>query len=276
MASTSEMGMHEIDFPRPLPSGPRLADKVAVVTGGASGFGAAIASRFAREGARVVVADLAGPAGEALAAHLRSEGLQALACRVDVADGTSMQRLVEFATASFGGLDVFVNNAGIAQRYVPCHTVTEAEYDRLFDVNMKSLYWCAVKAVPVMAARGGVILSTTSISAIRPRPDIAWYCASKGAAVAATKALALELAPKRIRVNCLAPVAADTPLLAPARSSYGDEREQARLREGFAANIPLGRLCDVQDMASAALFLASDEAAFLTGVCLEVDGGRSI
>lgn len=265
-----------MSIPKPLPAGTRLADKVAIVTGGASGFGEAIASRFAREGARVVVADLAGPNGEALAARLRSQGLQAQACQTNVADGASMQRLVEFTLDAFGTLDVFVNNAGVAQRYVPCHTVAEDEYDRLFDVNMKSLYWCVVKAVPAMTARGGVILSTTSISALRPRPDIAWYCASKGAAVVATKALALELAPKRIRVNCLAPVAADTPLLAAALSSYGDEREQARVRQGFAANIPLGRLCDVQDMANAALFLASDEAGFLTGVCLEVDGGRSI
>ncbi|GMV45156.1 MAG: hypothetical protein AMXMBFR66_05540 [Pseudomonadota bacterium] len=268
--------MHEIPTSGALARGTRLADKIAVVTGGASGFGAAIAARFAREGARVVVADLAGPHAEALADQLRREGLQAMACPVDVADGASMQHLVEFTTQAFGGLDVFVNNAGVAQRYVPCHSVGEAEYDRLFDVNMKSLYWCAVKAVPLMATRGGVILSTTSVAAIRPRPDIAWYCASKGAAVVATKALALELAPKRIRVNCLAPVAAATPLLAAALSSYGDEREQSRMREGFAANIPLGRLCDVEDMASAALFLASDEAAFLTGVCLEVDGGRSI
>ncbi|MCM2250939.1 MAG: glucose 1-dehydrogenase [Ramlibacter sp.] len=260
----------------PVAASGRLAGKVAVVTGGASGFGEAIAARFAREGARVVVADLHGANAEAVAARLRAEGLAARACQVDVANGDTMQRLVEFTVDAFDQLDVFVNNAGIAQRYVPCDTVSEQEYDHLFDVNMKSLYWCAVKAVPAMRARGGVILCTASTSAIRPRPDIAWYCASKGAAIVAAKALALELAPQRIRVCCLSPVAANTPLLASALSAYGDEGEQARVRAAFAANIPLGRLCDVQDMANAALFLASDEASFLTGVCLEVDGGRCI
>lgn len=257
-------------------SAARMAGKVAVVTGGASGFGEAIATRFAREGARVVIADINPANGEALAARLRSDDREAIACQVNVADGPSMQRLVESTMDAFGQIDVFVNNAGVAQRYVPCDAVSEEEYDLLFDVNMKSLYWCAVKAVPLMKSRGGVILCTASTSAIRPRPDIAWYCASKGAAIVATKALALELAPHRIRVCCLSPVAANTPLLASALSAYGDESAQAKVRDEFASNIPLGRLCDVTDMANAALFLASDEASFLTGVCLEVDGGRCI
>jgi len=256
--------------------GGRLADKVAVVTGGASGFGEAIVTRFAREGARVVVADIKGAHAEALAAHLRSRQLLVLACQVDVTNGASMQRLVEFTIDSFGQLDVFVNNAGVAQRGVASCAVSEEEYDLLFDVNMKSLYWCAVKAVPAMCSRGGVILCTASTSAVRPRPDNTWYSASKGAAVAAAKALALELAPWRIRVCCLLPVAANTPLLASALSAHGDDNEQAKVRDGYAAQIPLGRLCEVQDMANAALFLASDEASFLTGLCLEVDGGRCI
>jgi len=254
----------------------RLAGKVAVVTGGASGFGEAIATRFVQEGARVVIADIEGANAEALAARLRSHRFPALACQVNVADGAAMQRLVEFAMDSFGQLDVFVNNAGVAQRGAASSAVSEEEYDLLFDVNMKSLYWCAVKAVPIMRPRGGVILCTASTSAIRPRPDNTWYSASKGAAVVATKALALELAPQRIRVCCLLPVAANTPLLASALNAYGDENEQAKVRDSYAAGIPLGRLCEVQDMANAALFLASDEASFLTGICLEVDGGRCI
>jgi NAD(P)-dependent dehydrogenase (short-subunit alcohol dehydrogenase family) len=254
----------------------RLAGKVAVVTGGASGFGAAIVTRFAQEGARVVAADIQDANAQALASRLRQQQLPVLACQVDVAAGASMQHLVEFTMDSFGQLDVFVNNAGVAQRGAASSAVSEEEYDLLFDVNVKSLYWCAVKAVPAMRSRGGVILCTASTSAVRPRPDNTWYSASKGAAVAAAKALALELAPQRIRVCCLLPVAANTPLLASALSAHGNEHEQAKAREGYAAQIPLGRLCEVQDMANAALFLASDEASFLTGVCLEVDGGRCI
>ncbi|MCC7166257.1 MAG: SDR family oxidoreductase [Rhodospirillales bacterium] len=257
---------------------PRLAGKVAIVTGAGSGFGAAIAQRFAREGARVVVADIDPTAADRVAAGIAGTGGQAVACAVDVAQGASVERLAGVTTQAFGRLDICVNNAGIAQRYGPILDVAEAEFDRLMAINVKSLFWCARTIAPVMAAGGGgVILNTSSASALRPRPGSAWYNTSKAAVNGATKSMALDLAPHRIRVCALCPVAADTPLFAEALSGLANtEADRARLRAQFEAGVPLGRLCKPEDMANAALFLASDEAAFLTGVCLEVDGGRTI
>jgi len=255
----------------------RFNSKVAVITGAGSGFGEAIAKKFAVEGSSVVVADIDFEKASLVATQIQESGLSATAIQVDVTQGMSMEELVRASISNYGKIDIFVNNAGVSQKYTPAYDLLEADFDRIFNVNMKSIYWSVVKAVPEMKRHGrGVLLNVTSVSALRPRSDTAWYCASKGAATTATKALALELAKDHIRVCALAPSAADTPLLAAALSSYGGPKEQAVVRQNFASGIPLGRLCTAADMANAALFLASDEADYITGVCLEVDGGRSI
>lgn len=254
----------------------RLHGKVAIVTGGASGFGEAMARLFALEGACVAVADRDAGGAARVADSITAAGGRALAVEVDVAHGPSVQTMVNATLGAFGQLDIYLNNAGMAQSNTPAGEVPEDEFDRLMAVNTKSLYWCAAKAVPHLRERGGVIISTASALALRPRPNMAWYCASKAALVTATKALALELARDKVRVCCLCPTAADTPLLANMLGTSGTAQDQARLKQGFAASIPMGRLCEPADVASAALFLACDDAAFITGVSLEVDGGRCI
>lgn len=255
----------------------RLAGKVAVVTGGGSGFGEAIASRFAREGASVVVADIDAERGAAVAAAISEDGHKAISAVTDVSSSHSVEELVALTVREYGGIDIFVNNAGVSQRFVPLNEVSEEEFDALFAVNVKSLYWCGRYVVPELRARGGgVILNTASASAIRPRPQCTWYSASKAAVVTSTRSMALELAQDRIRVCALCPIVADTPLMANALSSFGGRDAQVKSLEQMVQQVPLGRLCVPEDMANAALFLASDEAAFLTGVSLDVDGGRGI
>ena len=247
----------------------RLENKVAIVTGGASGFGYGIAERFAREGAKVVIADLDGDAAERAADAI---GGATLGVRVDVSDGEAVATLVEGAAARFGRIDVVVNNAGTTHRNRPMLEVDEATYDRIFAVNVKAIYHMARVVVPVFRAQGGgVMINTASTAGLRPRPGLVWYNASKGAVISLTKAMAIELAPEQIRVNCLCPVAGDTPMLG---QFMGEDTPE--LRAKFVATIPIGRLSTPQDMANAALWLASDEAAFITGVALEVDGGRCV
>lgn len=247
----------------------RLEGKVAIVTGGASGFGFGIAERFAREGAKVVIADLDGEAAERAAEAI---GGAALGVRVDVSDGAAVASVVEGAAARFGRIHVVVNNAGTTHRNRPMLEVDEATYDRIFAVNVKAIYHMARAVVPVFRAQGGgVMINTASTAGIRPRPGLVWYNASKGAVISLTKAMAIELAPEQIRVNCLCPVAGDTPMLG---RFMGEDTPE--LRAKFVATIPIGRLSTPQDMANAALWLASDEAAFITGVALEVDGGRCV
>ena len=247
----------------------RLKDKVAIVTGAASGFGRGIAERFAAEGASVVVADRDGEGASNVA---RAIGKNALAIGVDVSDAQDVDRMVEAAIGVNGRLDVLVNNAGTTHVNKPMLDVTEEEFDRIFAVNMKAIYLAALRVVPVLAEQGGgSIITTASTAALRPRPGLTWYNASKGWAVTATKSMAVELAPMNIRVNCLCPVAGETGMLAQFMG-----KDTPELRDKFRASIPLGRLSTPEDMASAALWLASDEAAFITGVALEVDGGRCI
>lgn len=248
----------------------RLSGKVAIVTGAASGFGRGIAERFAAEGAKVVIADLDGEAAERVADAI---GGTALGVKVDVADGTEVATLVEGTAARFGGIDVVVNNAGTTHRNRPMLEVDEATYDRIFAVNVKSLWHMARAVVPVFRAsgKGGVMINTASTAGIRPRPGLVWYNASKGAVISLTKAMAIELAPEQIRVNCLCPVAGDTPMLG---RFMGEDTPEMRAK--FVATIPIGRLSTPADMANAALWLASDEASFITGVALEVDGGRCV
>jgi 3-oxoacyl-[acyl-carrier protein] reductase len=248
----------------------RLAGKVAIVTGAASGFGAGIARQFAAEGARVVIADLNGDGAQALAGEL---GAAATAVRADVSRDADIAALAEAATAFGGQVDIVVNNAGVGQLPKPLESVDEAEFDRLLAVNAKSVYLTARHLVPAMkAAGGGAILNIASTGGVSPRPNLAWYNASKGWMIAATRAMAIELARWQIRVNAINPVAGDTPLLA---TFMGGEDTPAA-RERILTTIPLRRLSTPADIAAAATFLCSDEASMITGVALEVDGGRCL
>jgi 3-oxoacyl-[acyl-carrier protein] reductase len=248
----------------------RLAGKVAIVTGAASGFGAGIAAQFVAEGARVVIADLNGDGAQALARQL---GAAAQAVRADVSRDADVAALAEAATAFGGRVDIVVNNAGVGQLPKPLESVDEAEFDRLLQVNVKSVYLTARHVVPAMkAAGGGAILNIASTGGVSPRPNLAWYNASKGWMIAATRAMAIELARWQIRVNAINPVAGDTPLLA---TFMGGEDTPAA-RERILATIPLRRLSTPADIAAAATFLCSDEASMITGVALEVDGGRCL
>jgi len=247
----------------------RLENKVAVVTGAASGFGEGMAKRFAEEGAKVVVADLNGGGAARVAKEI---GSAAIAIASDVSKRSDVDAMVKAATGKFGRLDILVNNAGYTHRNGDLLKVDEATFDRIYNVNMKAIYLAALAAVPVMEKQGGgSIITTASTAGLRPRPGLVWYNASKGWAINATKSMAVELAPKKIRVNCLCPVAGETGMLA---DFMGEDTPEKRAQ--FRASIPLGRLSTPLDIANAALWLASDEAEFITGVALEVDGGRCI
>jgi len=247
----------------------RLEGKCAIVTGAASGFGAGIARRFVAEGARVVVADLNGDGAMKTAATL---GDAALACVVDVADDASVAALAAFAAEHVGDVDILVNNAGVTHLPDALEDISVADFDRVLAVNAKSVYLTARHFVPAMKARGrGAILNVASTAGVSPRPRLSWYNASKGWMITATKAMAVELAPSGVRVNAINPVAGETPLL---KSFMGEDTPEMRAR--FLATIPLGRFSTPEDMGSAACFLCSDEASMITGVALEVDGGRCI
>ncbi|MBU0584877.1 MAG: SDR family oxidoreductase [Alphaproteobacteria bacterium] len=247
----------------------RLQGKVAIVTGAASGFGEGMAKRFAEEGAKVVVADLNTKGTERVAGEI---GSAAIAITTDVSVRSDVEAMVYAAKSSFGGVDIMVNNAGYTHRNGDMLEVGEDVFDLITAVNMKAIYHAAIAVVPMMERRGGgVILTTASTAGLRPRPGLTWYNASKGWAITATKSMAVELAPKNIRVNCLCPVAGETGML---EKFMGEDTPE--LRAKFRASIPLGRLSTPLDIANAALWLASDEAAFITGVALEVDGGRCI
>lgn len=246
----------------------RLQGKTAIVTGAGSGFGAGIARRFAAEGARVMVADINGDAAQAIAADIGG-----LAQRVDVGNGESVAAMAVAAQAGFGAApDILVNNAGITHLPAFMEDVTEADFDRVLLVNAKSVYLTARAFVPGMKARkAGAILNVASTAGVSPRPKLNWYNASKGWMITATRAMAVELAPFGIRVNAINPVAGETPLL---KSFMGEDTPEVRAK--FLSTIPMGRFSTPEDMANAALYLCSDEAGMVTGVAMEVDGGRCI
>jgi 3-oxoacyl-[acyl-carrier protein] reductase len=247
----------------------RLKGKVAIVTGAASGFGEGMAKRFAEEGAKVVVADLNASGAERVAGEI---GAAAVACKADVSSRADVDAMVKLATDRFGRLDIMVNNAGYTHRNGDMLKVDEKTFDTIAAVNMKAIYLAALAVVPVMEKNGGgSIITTASTAGLRPRPGLTWYNASKGWTITATKSMAVELAPKNIRVNCLCPVAGETGMLA---QFMGEDTPEKRAL--FRASIPLGRLSTPLDIANAALWLASSEAEFITGVALEVDGGRCI
>ena len=250
----------------------RLPGKIAIVTGAASGFGAGIARRYAVEGARVVVNDLDADGAQRIAGEIVASGGTALACAGDVSRDTDVARLVAAAIEGFGGLDVVVNNAGTTHRNQPMLDVPEAMFDRIYAVNVKSLFLTAKHAVPhFRAQRNGVFITIASTAGVRPRPGLTWYNGSKGAAIVTSRSMAAELAPDNIRVNVINPVAGETGLLA---DFMGEDTPQRRAQ--FIATIPLGRLSQPSDVATAAVFFASDEASFITGTCMEVDGGRCV
>lgn len=248
----------------------RLANKTALVTGAASGFGTGIAETFAREGAKVAVVDINEEGAKAAA---RDIGNAATAIQCDVADGTSVQAAVDAGLAALGKLDIVVNNAGVSHKNSPLLDVDEAEFDRVYAVNVKSLFHMAHAAVPVMRKQGGgVIINITSTAGLRPRPGLTWYNGSKGAANIITKTMAVELAPDNIRVCGIAPVMGQTALL----ETFMGVTDTPENRQKFLATIPLGRMSQPRDIANAALHLASDDADFLTGLIMEVDGGRCV
>lgn len=247
----------------------RLKDKVAIVTGAGSGFGEGIAKRFAGEGAKVVVADIDAKNGERVARALGAAFVHA-----DVTQGADWARLVAETIAKFGRLDVVVNNAGWTHRNKPYLEVTEAEFDKVYAVNVKSIYLSAMHAVPVFRRQGGgAFVNIASTAGLRPRPGLTVYNSSKGAVILMSRSMAGELGADNIRVNCVNPVfSPDTGLS--AEFAGGAVTEEARKR--FLATIPLGRFSTALDVANACLYLASEDAAFVSGVSIEVDGARSV
>ena len=247
----------------------RLIEKTAVITGAGSGFGRGIATRFAREGARVAVVDINLETAEEVAGEI---GDAAFAIQADVSQDADVSRMIQESVRRWGMLDILVNNAGTTHRNRPMTEVSEEEYERIFAVNVKSVFLSARHVVPLMKEQGhGIILNVASTAGVRPRPGLVWYNTSKGAMMTATKAMAIELAPEKIRVNAINPVAGETGML---HLFMGEDTPEKRAQ--FISTIPLGRLSLPKDMAYAALFLCSDEAEMITGLCMEVDGGRCI
>jgi 3-oxoacyl-[acyl-carrier protein] reductase len=253
----------------------RLRDKVAIVTGGGSGFGAGICAKFVAEGAQVIVADVNLEAALDVAARL---GSHARALRVDVASADDVRLMMEAAELHFGHLDILVNNAGVTHLPQALEDVSEADFDHIVAVNMKAIYLAMREVVPRFKAKAagangqrGVVLNMASTAGVSPRPRLGWYNASKGWVITATRANAVELAPFGIRVVALNPVAGETPLL---KSFMGQDTPEMRAK--FLSTIPIGRFSTPEDLGNAACFLCSDEASMITGVCMEVDGGRCI
>ena len=247
-----------------------LKGRRAVVTGAAQGIGLCITQRLLASGAQVCLWDqdaaLLGATCEELA------GSSVFSSVVDVTDSGAVAAAAQQTASDLGGIDILVNNAGTTHRNQPMTEVTEEEYERIFAVNVKSVYLSARHVVPVMKKQGfGVILNVASTAGVRPRPGLVWYNTSKGAMMTATKAMAIELAGEKIRVNAINPVAGETGML---HLFMGEDTPEKRAQ--FISSIPLGRLSLPEDMANAALFLCSDEAEMITGLCMEVDGGRCI
>jgi 3-oxoacyl-[acyl-carrier protein] reductase len=246
----------------------RLANKVAIITGAGAGIGRASAYLFAKEGARLVVADIDDACGEETVANIKTDGREAIFVHTDVSLASDVEHLVKTTKDKFGKIDILFNNAGISHDHGAIESIEEALWDYIYAVNVKSIFLSAKYVVPEMKkAGGGVIVNAASIAGIRPRPNMAAYTSSKGAVITLTKSLAIELAPYNIRVNCICPVATDTQ---PIRQLPEE------LRKVAISSIPLGRLGKPEEIAYAALYLASDESSMTTGINLNVDGGRDI
>ena len=248
----------------------RLKDKVAIVTGAASGFGAEIARQYVAEGAKVAVADINEAGAKAVADSL---GANAIAVVCDVTQRAAVDALVARTVEKFGRLDIVVNNAGWTHRNQPMLEVDEATFDRVYNINVKSIFHMTHAVVPLMRKqRSGVILNIGSTAGIRPRPGLTWYNSSKGAVNLLSKSMAVELGPDNIRVNAICPVMGATGLL----ESFMGMPDTPENRQKFIATIPLGRLSEPRDIARAAVYLASDDAEFISGVEFPVDGARTV
>ncbi|MCU0869209.1 MAG: glucose 1-dehydrogenase [Burkholderiales bacterium] len=251
----------------------RLAGKIAIVTGGGSGFGEGIAKRFAQEGCKVMVADIADAGGTRVASEIVAAGGHAQFQHADVSRDADWAALVAATRAAFGGLHIVINNAGVTHRNQPMLNVDEATFDRLYAVNVKPLYLSAKHCVPHFRAQGsGCFVNVASTAGVRPRPGLTWYNGSKGGAIVTSRSMAAELGPDGIRVNIINPVMGVTGML----EDFMGMPDTPENRKRFVATIPLGRLSEPLDIANAALYLASDEASFINGACLEVDGGRCV
>jgi len=251
----------------------KLASKVAIITGGGSGIGKASAYLFAEEGAKIVIAQRTVPAGEETVTTIKSRGGEAVFVRTDVTVASEVEHLIRATIDTFGKVDILFNNAGTLHKPTPVEVLDESLWDQVYAINVKSIFLGVKYAVPEMKkAGGGVIINNASILGVKPAKYTAAYSSSKGAANVLTRELALELAPHNIRVNCINPVAADTPMVRAAQADVDwDEWVEKRLQ-----TIPIGRLCRPEDVAQAALYLAADESAMLTGTCINVDGGYGI
>lgn len=251
----------------------RLTDKVAIVTGAGSGFGEGIAFTFAREGAKVVVADINIAAASRVADAIGASGGMAIAAQIDVSKDADVASLLDAALDAFGDVHIVVNNAGTTHRNRPMLEVDEEEFDRVYAVNVKSIFLTARHFVPHFRKRGGgVFVNIASTAGVRPRPGLTWYNGSKGAVIVTSRSMAAELGPDNIRVNCVNPVIGATGLL----TEFMGMADTPENRQRFLATIPMGRFSTPDDVANACLYLASDEARFVTGACLEVDGGRCV
>ena len=245
----------------------RLNNKIAIITGSASGFGKGIAEKFTAEGAKLILVDINSKLLKKVSKNLYQDYFTA-----DVSKASNFNSLLKYVYKKYNSVDIFVNNAGITHKPKPMESVTENEFDKVFNVNAKSVYFCGKYFVPKMKKKkNGVILNVASTAGLSPRPNLNWYNASKGWMITATKAMAIELAPYKIRVNAIAPVAGKTPLLKSFMGGNTMKKKQA-----FLSTIPIGRFSTPQDMGNAACFLCSDEASMITGTILEVDGGRCI
>ncbi len=256
----------------------KLLNKVALITGSGSGVGRSSAMLFAEEGAKISVVDIDTNSGQQTVELIKQKGGQATFVQADVSKSADVERMIKTTVDHYGRLDILFNNAGFPMIATPIDEVKEELWNKVIDVNLKSVFLGSKYVIPLMKKQGGgVIINTASIGGVRPRPGFSPYHPAKAAVINLTKVIALEVAPHNIRVNCINPVAIDTPMLAKFISDSGTKDEKyEQVKKSYIAGIPLGRLTTPTDVAHAALFLASEDASFLTGVGLDVDGGRSI